>query len=410
MAEVSEKTTGKAGRWMDRKKEGTLTPEEELALVNAELLELDDNAPVKYKSVLDDGSFKPVKKKKIEQLKLTSASDLQAMDIQPVQFIVENILPYGLNIIASPPKSGKSFFVLNLCLAAAEGKKFLGHKVQECEVLYFALEDSLNRLNERTEKMTKGKMFPEKLYFSLECSTLGNGLEEQIEQAIKDHPGIKLVVFDTLQYIRSGSKSRTETTYQADYNEMKMIKAIASRHDISILLVHHSRKEQSPGDPFAGISGSYGINASMDCMITLTKENKSDKQTKMSICGRDVLYEDFILEFDTSQGIWNLTGTADEYREQKDYEEYDNSPVSHTIKKLVETNDGSWKGKISEIISSSSYIKPIIHDNAIKVGKDMKKYCEWLEKYDNITCQTINNGNAGKVYEFKIENPFSENQ
>lgn len=225
--------------------------------------------------------------KGIKPLETVNARDLQGMELKPVQFIVNDILPHGLSIIASPPKQGKSWFALDLCIAVADGKNFLGKKTNQCEVLYFALEDSYNRLNDRTGRITDGQNYPEGLYYTLECSTLSNGLEEQIDLFMKDRPNVRLIVFDTLQYIRSGNKSRSENAYQSDYNEMKILKAIAAKHDLCILLVHHSRKESNPSDPFSNISGTYGINGAMDCMITLTKQERSDKQAKMSICGNN---------------------------------------------------------------------------------------------------------------------------
>jgi RecA-family ATPase len=344
--------------------------------------------------------------KEILPLEIVSAYDLQRKEIEPVQFIVDELLPYGLSIIASPPKQGKSFFALDLCIAVAEGKNFLGKKTNQCEVMYFALEDSLNRLNERTSRIMNGKDYPKGLYFSIECSTLNNGLEEQMDILIKEHPGIKLVVFDTLQYIRSGSKSRNENAYQSDYNEMKVLKSLAAKHNICILLIHHSRKESNPNDPFANISGTYGINGAMDCMITIVKENRADKQAKMSICGRDVEYGEYMIEFDSEHGKWKLTGTVEDYQEQLAKEQYNQNPIVNTIKKLVSTNSGRWMGKISDIISYSKYYGISISDSPKKIGKDIHKVNQLLYQYDGIACAVKTNGNATKTYEYKLDIPF----
>ena len=345
-------------------------------------------------------------KKVVEALKVINAHDLQSMDINPVQFVVEDILPHGLSIIASPPKQGKSWFVLDLCIAVAEGKSFLGKKTNKCDVLYFALEDSYNRLNDRTSRITDGQDYPKGLYYTLECATLTNGLEEQIELFMTEHPNVKLIVFDTLQYIRSGNKSRNDNAYQADYTEMKLIKALAVKYDVCILLVHHSRKESNPNDPFSNISGTYGINGAMDAMITITKDNRSDKQAKMSICGRDVEYGDYIVEFNSDRGIWMLTGTVDEYQAQHEEDLYNENPVVSTIKKLVHTNGGKWTGKISDIISSSGYFGVHIHDSAKKLGKSLHHINTLLYQYDNITCVVRSNGNATKTYEYSLDIPY----
>lgn len=353
-------------------------------------------------------SEKMAQSKAVKPLELVNARDLQGMDIKPVQFIVEDILPHGLSIIASPPKQGKSWFALDLCIAVAEGRNFLGKKTNQCEVLYFALEDSYNRLNDRTGRITDGQDYPNGLYYTIECGTLSNGLEEQIDLFMKDHPYTKLIVFDTLQYIRSGSKSKSENAYQTDYNEMKILKALAVKHDICILLVHHSRKESNPNDPFSNISGTYGINGAMDAMITITKQERADKQAKMSICGRDVEYGEYIIEFNSDKGLWQLTGTAEEYQAQREEDKYNQNPIVYTIKKLVNTNDGKWAGTISEIISSSNYFGASIYDSTKKVSRELANLNKLLYQYDKISCIVRTNGNATKKYEYRLDIPFKE--
>ena len=45
---------------------------------------------------------------------------------------------------------------------------------------------------------------------------------------------------------------------------MGILKNIADAHNICILLVHHLRKAPEPGDPFARILGTQGINGASD--------------------------------------------------------------------------------------------------------------------------------------------------
>lgn len=53
-----------------------------------------------------------------------TAADLQKKEIPPIRFIVNKLLTVGLNILASPPKYGKSWMVLALCLAVSMGGGF----------------------------------------------------------------------------------------------------------------------------------------------------------------------------------------------------------------------------------------------------------------------------------------------
>lgn len=71
--------------------------------------------------------WEPPNDQKKMALETITAADLQQKDLPPIKFIVDNLLSVGLNILASPPKYGKSWMVLALCLAVASGGRFLGY-------------------------------------------------------------------------------------------------------------------------------------------------------------------------------------------------------------------------------------------------------------------------------------------
>ena len=88
------------------------------------------------------------------------ACDLVNETLEPVVWIVENLLPTGLAMLCAPSKYGKSWMVLQLCIAAAEGNSFLNFKTVQCGSLYYALEDGKARLQDRLKKVLKGKNAP----------------------------------------------------------------------------------------------------------------------------------------------------------------------------------------------------------------------------------------------------------
>ncbi len=47
------------------------------------------------------------KQKEFKPLEIISAIDLKNKEIEPIQFIVDNMLPQGLSLICSPPKYRK---------------------------------------------------------------------------------------------------------------------------------------------------------------------------------------------------------------------------------------------------------------------------------------------------------------
>lgn len=88
-----------------------------------------------------------------KKLEIISAIDLQNMYIPPIRWVVDGLIPQGLTMIVAPPKSGKSWLMLDLCLSIAGGKQFLGRKCEKGGCLYLALEDGKKRLQDRMNRL-----------------------------------------------------------------------------------------------------------------------------------------------------------------------------------------------------------------------------------------------------------------
>ena len=71
---------------------------------------------------------------------------IRGMEHKPLQFAVNSILPHGLFILAGSPKVGKSWLVLDICIAIATGGDIWGYRAIQNGVLYYALEDIVNQL------------------------------------------------------------------------------------------------------------------------------------------------------------------------------------------------------------------------------------------------------------------------
>ena len=97
---------------------------------------------------------------------------------------------------------------------------------------------------------------PERLVMQTECSSIGQGLEEQLTSFLYQHPDTGLIVIDTLQKVRSSDQNNS--MYASDYKEISALKALADKYNICILLIHHLRK-QAADDPFQQIAGSNGL-------------------------------------------------------------------------------------------------------------------------------------------------------
>ena len=125
------------------------------------------------------------------------ADTLQITAYEPVSFVVDDLLPQGLHLLAGAPKIGKSWLALWLCLCAAQGKPLWGRGVKQGATLYLCLEDSTLRIQNRLFEITEDA--PANVHFSTNSDTLGKGLEEQLCAFLSEHPDTVLVIIDTLQ-------------------------------------------------------------------------------------------------------------------------------------------------------------------------------------------------------------------
>ena len=239
----------------------------------------------------------------IKKLSTIDADTLQSIPYAPLPFVVEDLLPQGLHLLAGAPKIGKSWLALWLCLCAAQGKPLWNFATKPCEVLYLCLEDSFQRIQSRLFDLTEDA--PPSLHFAVMAEQLHSGLVEQIEQFLQEHPATGLVVIDTLQRIRAvGSEANP---YASDYRDIGVLKALADRHRIAILLIHHLRK-LNDDDPMNMISGTTGLSGATDSNFVLRKNKRGENTATLYCTGRDIAYRELSLEFNVENHVWNLLG------------------------------------------------------------------------------------------------------
>ena len=80
---------------------------------------------------------------------LEDASDLLDAEIPPLRWLIPRYIPEGLTLLVGTPKLGKSWLCLAIAEACASNRVVLGQSVRRCQAIYFALEDSKRRYQER---------------------------------------------------------------------------------------------------------------------------------------------------------------------------------------------------------------------------------------------------------------------
>ncbi len=118
-------------------------------------------------------------------IKYSNMNELQKLKLPPIIFYIDGFIPQGLTILCSSPKMGKSWMALDMCLSISQGIKFMGFNTLQSKVLYLALEDSLNRLQSRANKLLNNQIAPADFLFSIQCNDISNGLIEELENMKK---------------------------------------------------------------------------------------------------------------------------------------------------------------------------------------------------------------------------------
>ena len=235
------------------------------------------------------------------KLETITAEDLQNRTYEPTHFLADELIPEGLHILAGAPKIGKSWLALWLCLCVAQGQALWNFATTQGEALYLSLEDSFQRIQTRLFDLTDDA--PQTLHFAILADTLKHGLEQQIEQFLTEHPATRLVVIDTLQRVRSAGGD--SNLYANDYQDVGLLKQLADKHHIAILLIHHLRKLHDD-DPMNMISGSTGLSGAADSAFVLQKNARSANAASLHCTGRDIPDRTLKLEFGEEDHVWKL--------------------------------------------------------------------------------------------------------
>jgi hypothetical protein len=245
-----------------------------------------------------------------------TATDLMALELPPIKWIVRDILPEGVTLLAGKPKLGKSWMALGLSIAVANGDVALGkERVEQGEVLYVGLEENRRRLQKRLRILLAGSAAPKGLYIALDWPRADEGGIEELDTWIEQHSDPRLVIIDTLARFKPRDTGR-RTQYDEDRDAVDPLGPIAAERGVGILLVHHLREAES-ADPLDMITGSVGLTGGVDGALVL-KRQRGQADAFLHVEGRDIENPtELALRFDQNAAAWAVVGDAEEHRVSK---------------------------------------------------------------------------------------------
>ncbi|WP_270553827.1 AAA family ATPase [Cloacibacillus evryensis] len=238
------------------------------------------------------------------------ARELYQTPLASPTWAIDQMIPQGLSVIASPPKTGKSYFVLQSAFAVASGEKFLGYRTTKGKVLLISLEDTFNRLQKRIVQVCPDtSKIPDNLDMTVEFPRLDSEGLACLDKQIKES-GYSLVIVDTWGKSKpNGQAKRSENVYETDVRLVSEVKKLADKYGISILLVHHLKKGGGASkDWLESLSGSMGLSATVDGLLALERERGSDIGI-LKRSGRD-LEDDEDIGLNWLAPCWEFNGSA----------------------------------------------------------------------------------------------------
>jgi hypothetical protein len=288
-------------------------------------------------------------------LKVMSAHHILSSKWPDPIWIIPDLLPTGLTLLAGKSTVGKSWLALQICKYLAYGEKLWGKDVQAGKFLYLALEDTPRRLAYRmkkqnwpTQDILKSSGFILKDAFEHQIGYLDEEGSRILAEQI-DHQKPRLVVIDTLGRAIRGDHN----DYDIMTTALSPIQQVALAKNIVILMLDHHRKSFNGIDIVADVLGSTAKSAVAD---TIWGFYRRDGQNQLGIIGRDIADSQLALTFDeTCQ--WQLASPAaieitPRRQEILDAIEDLGSPTLADISAAIQQNRGNTYTRLQDLLDA----------------------------------------------------------
>lgn len=321
----------------------------------------------------------------VEPLKIVTAAELNSKLFQRPPYIVESLLYPGVTILAAPPKTGKSFLVLDLACCVAEGKPFWGYNTTQGDVLYLDLESM--EWSTQTRLPVVGRKSaqdcPDSLSIVYEkVKNIDNGLIEQLNGWISAAKNPRLIIIDTLVYVKSKLK-RGESIYEAESAAIGKLNDLGNKNNIAIIAVTHTHKSSGRGDedPLEKINGSMGISGSANGIWNIDGPRK-DAKKKFFATGKNIGQVE--LEIESKDCRWVCHGTLEDAQERDRKALYERDPTAAFIREHLAKCGGRWSCTAQQIIDEATKAGVPLELDPTRLSQRLRLIAPQMEQYGNI--------------------------
>jgi hypothetical protein len=203
---------------------------------------------------------------------LRTGAWLDRQEFPPLVYAVPGLIPEGSVLLVGAPKIGKSWLVLSIALAVAEGGRALGLEVPKRPVLYLALEDGHRRLQDRCRRLLAGASIPEPFQYitMVEPGRVADTIAVWAHWHQEPPP---LVILDTLGKVLPPTQLG-EDRYQRDYRVGTALKRIVDTYPGATLLINHHDRKANAEDFVDAVSGTHGLAGAADTIIVLSRDRQ----------------------------------------------------------------------------------------------------------------------------------------
>jgi len=207
--------------------------------------------------------------------------ELTDREIPETRFLIEKIMPTNaITFLSGNPGSGKSWILIEIALAVAEGRKFLNRfETTKGKVLIIDEERRAGETQRRLKKLEAPKT-KDVFITCLEGVKIDNVVDRERIIKFCEDQGIQLVIFDSLRSVNSLDENNSKEAQEImDCFKQFVVKGI------SVLATHHNRKEGFliSKDATQTLRGSSGLLAGISSLISIDKCDNQGKRLELII-------------------------------------------------------------------------------------------------------------------------------